>query len=115
MAGTAHRRIDHVHKDEGVGIVPVSVGAGLSVFLRLDQILLLNDFFAFDHAASAVRAFVLALHSAGAAAGTGLIVHDLGADDLLFCVRGSRIIAEACAARDPADEFHDEDDRQHKE
>ena len=93
----------------------VPVGAGLAVGLRLLQILFLHDFLALDHVMSAVGAFVLALHASGATTGTGLVVLDFGAGDLLAVFRAAPAASEAGAAGDPAEETDDEHERPDQE
>ena len=106
-SAAVHRHIDHVDVDKGVGRAPVAVSAGLAVLLRLLQVLLLHDLLALDHGVPAVRALVLALHAAGAAARAVLVVLDLRADDLFLRLRAAVAAAKSRAAREPADEPRD--------
>ena len=105
---------DHVDVYVCVRGVPVPVGPCFPVGRRLFQILLFDDFLAFDHTASAVRTIVLSLLPAGTAAGAGFIIYDLGADDL-FPGRAGRGTAETKPAGDPADELYDHHDGDHDE
>ena len=79
-----NRDIDHVDMDVGVGVAAVMVCTGFTVISGLVQILFFNDLLALDHTASAIGAVVLALDASRAAAGAGLVILDLGADDLLL-------------------------------
>ena len=103
--------VDHVDHNIGVGTVSVPIGAGFAVFPGLLQILFLDDLFALDHTSAAVGAFILAFYPSGAAAGAGLIVFDLGADDLLFGGLAGRA-AETETLGNPAYEFCDHHDGQ---
>ena len=105
---------DHVHVNVGIGAAPISIGSGFSVIVGLFQILFFDDLLALDHTAAAIGALVLAFYAPGAAAGAGLIIFDLGADDLLF----GGIFSGASDTEpfaDPADEPDDRDDGKHKE
>ena len=95
--------------DEGIGAAPVSICAVLAVVLRPFQIFFFDDLLAFDHAVSAVGAFVLALLPDGSAAGAVFIVLDLRSGD--FLLRGRTLIVIASKARaiiDPAKKFEEE-------
>ena len=81
------RHIDHIHMNVGVWMVSVSVSAGSGVTLRFFQILFLNNLLAFDHAASAVGTVVLALFTAGSAAGAVFIVFNLCTGNLFAVFR----------------------------
>ena len=74
---------EHIYKDIGIGGTAIVVSTVCSVFLRIFQVLFLHDLPAFDHAAAAVRAVILALLAGGAAAGAVIKILDFGADDLL--------------------------------
>ena len=108
------RRVDHIYKDISIGGASVSVSPLFHVILRLFQILFFDDLLALDHTAAAIGALVLAFYAPGAAAGAGLIVFDLGADDLLFggILSGA---SEAESLADPADEPDENDDGNHEE
>ena len=82
--------------------VAVSVGALLGVLLGLLDLAFFDDFFALDHAPTAILAAVLAFLAGHAAAGAVVVVYDLGADDLFL---GGLVGAEAQTACDPLDEL----------
>ena len=108
------RDIDHIDMDVGIGTASIPVGAGLAVVLGFFKILFFNDFLALDHTAPAIRADVFALDASGAAAGAGLVVFDLGSHNLLFS--GSvGTVAKTQPLRNPAEEFHEQDDRNNEE
>ena len=102
--------------NEGIGGVPVSVGTGSAVVFRFIQVFFLNDLPAFDHTAAAVWTVVPAFLVGGSAAGTGLIILDLGAGDLFLVGNavGGRT-AESCAAGDPAEEPDDHHEGHYEE
>ena len=81
--------------------------AGFAVVFGFIQILFFDDLLALDHTASAIRAFILSLYSSGAAAGAGLVILDLGADDLLL--GGIRGGAESQTREDPLEELEDQE------
>ena len=76
--------IDHIDVDISIRRIAVVIRAVLGVLLGFFDLALLNDLFAFDHAAAAVLAAVLAFLTAGAAARAALVVFDLRTGDLLF-------------------------------
>ena len=107
--------IDHVYMNVGVGVASIMVCTGSAVILGLVQILFFDDLLALDHTASAIRAFIFSLYSSGAAAGAGLVILDLGADDLLL--GGIRGGAESQTREDPLEELEDQEagDSDHEE
>ena len=107
--------VDHVYMDVGVGIASVMICAGFAVVFGFIQILFFDDLLALDHTASAIRAFIFSLNSSGAAAGAGLVILDLGADDLLL--GGIRGGAESQTREDPLEELEDQEagDSDHEE
>lgn len=113
MAGRmAYRHIDHIYVNVSIRTAAISVSTGLSVLFGLFQIFFFDNLLALDHGMPAVRALVLALHAACAAAGAAFIVHDLRAGDL-FADFGAivGITAKSHKAEDPSEEVDDEEDR----
>ena len=111
------RHIDDVDVDIGIRRIAVAVGALLRVFFRFFDLAFLYDLFILDHAVAAERAVILALLPSGAAARAGLVVLDLGTDDLLFLCRFGSCVppAEFRTAGKPPDEADEQDDRDRNE
>lgn len=108
--GSSGRCIHYIYKNIGIRGTSIAEFPVPCIFLRLLDLIFLDDFLALDHTAAAVCALILSLLAHSAAVGAVGIVLDLCTCDLLsagFC-------SKPCSSCDPSNKPDDEHDREDK-